>query len=98
MKPNALLINTSRGGIVDEPALADALRQLRQNRIAGAGFDVLATEPPVDGNPLLEKNIPNLIITPHTAWASRQSRQRLVDQIAENIRSFLAGEIVNRVG
>ena len=95
MKPNALLINTSRGGIVDEPALADALRQ---NRIAGAGIDVLVTEPPVDGNPLLEKNIPNLIITPHTAWASRQSRQRLVDQIAENIRSFLAGETVNRVG
>ncbi len=95
MKPNALLINTSRGGIVDEPALADALRQ---NRIAGAGFDVLVTEPPVDGSPLLETNIPNLIITPHTAWASRQSRQRLVDQIADNIRSFLAGEIVNRVG
>ena len=95
MKPNALLINTSRGGIVDEPALADALRQ---NRIAGAGIDVLVTEPPVDGNPLLEENIPNLIITPHTAWASRQSRQRLVDQIAGNIRSFLAGEIVNRVG
>jgi len=95
MKPDALLINTSRGGIVDEAALADALRQ---NRIAGAGIDVLLTEPPVDGNPLLETNIPNLIITPHTAWASRQSRQRLVDQVAGNISSFLAGEVVNRVG
>lgn len=95
MKPNALLINTGRGGIVDELALADALRQ---KRIAGAGVDVLATEPPIDESPLLEANIPNLIVTPHTAWASRQSRQRLVDQIAENIRSFLAGEIVNRVG
>jgi glycerate dehydrogenase len=95
MKPDALLINTSRGGIVDEAALADALRQ---NRIAGAGIDVLLTEPPVDSNPLLEENIPNLIITPHTAWASRQSRQRLVDQIADNISSFLAGEVVNRVG
>ncbi len=95
MKPDALLINTSRGGIVNELALADALIQ---KRIAGAGIDVLTTEPPVDGNPLLEENIPNLIITPHTAWASRQSRQRLVDQIADNIRSFLAGEIVNRVG
>ncbi len=95
MKPDALLINTSRGGIVDEAALADALRK---GQLAGAGIDVLATEPPVDGSPLLEKNIPNLIITPHTAWASRQSRQRLVDQIADNISSFLAGKIVNRVG
>ncbi|GBE09071.1 glycerate dehydrogenase [bacterium BMS3Abin11] len=95
MKPNALLINTGRGGIVDELALADALRQ---KRIAGAGVDVLATEPPIDESPLLGANIPNLIVTPHTAWASRQSRQRLVDQIADNIRSFLAGEIVNRVG
>ncbi len=95
MKPGALLINTGRGGIVDEPALTDALRQ---NRIAGAGIDVLLTEPPVNGNPLLGNNIPNLIITPHTAWASRQSRQRLVDQIADNIRSFLDGEIVSRVG
>jgi glycerate dehydrogenase len=95
MKPDALLINTGRGGIVDEPALAVALKQ---NRIAGAGIDVLATEPPVDGSPLLEASIPNLIITPHTAWASRQSRQRLVDQIADNIQSFLAGDVLNRVG
>ncbi|MEA1890366.1 MAG: D-2-hydroxyacid dehydrogenase [Pseudomonadota bacterium] len=95
MKPDALLINTARGGIVDEKALADALKQ---KHIGGAGIDVLTTEPPVDGNPLLEANFPNLIITPHIAWASRQSRQRLVDQIADNIRSYLAGEIANRVG
>jgi glycerate dehydrogenase len=95
MKPNALLINTSRGGIVDESALANALRQ---GRIGGAGIDVLATEPPVDGSPLLEENIPDLIITPHTAWASRQSRQRLVDQLADNIQSFLNGNANNRVG
>ena len=95
MKPNALLINTSRGGIVDESALANALRQ---GQLGGAGFDVLATEPPVEGNPLLSSDLPNLIITPHTAWASRQSRQRLVDQVADNINSFLSGEIVNRVG
>ena len=95
MKNSALLINTGRGGIVDEPALADALRQ---NTIAGAGVDVLAVEPPLDGSPLLAKDIPNLIVTPHTAWASRQSRQRLVDQIADNITAFLNGDIVNRVG
>ena len=94
MKTGALLINTGRGGIVNEFALADALRQ---KRIAGAGIDVLVTEPPVEGSPLLEENIPNLIITPHTAWASRQSRQRLVDQIADNISAFLAGKPVNRV-
>jgi len=95
MKPGSLLINTSRGGIVNEKALADALKL---KHIGGAGIDVLAVEPPVDGSPLLEANIPNLIITPHTAWASRQSRQRLVNQVADNIRSFLAGESANRVG
>lgn len=95
MKSASLLINTGRGGIVDESALADALRQ---GLIGGAGVDVLAVEPPVDNNPLLANNIPNLIVTPHTAWASRQSRQRLVDQIADNINAFLNGEIVNRVG
>ena len=94
MKKSALLINTGRGGIVDEPALADALRQ---HKIAGAGVDVLAVEPPLDDSPLLADDIPNLIVTPHTAWASRQSRQRLVDQIADNISAFLNGEIVNRV-
>lgn len=95
MKKSALLINTGRGGIVDESALANALRQ---HKIAGAGVDVLAIEPPLDDSPLLAGDIPNLIVTPHTAWASRQSRQRLVDQIADNISAFLKGEIANRVG
>ncbi len=94
MKKSALLINTSRGGIIDETALAEALIN---GRIGGAGIDVLETEPPVDGMPLLNADIPRLIVTPHTAWASRQSRQRLVNGLAENITSFLNGEILNQV-
>ena len=94
MKSAALLINTARGGIVDEPALAEALRA---GRLGGAGDDVLSSEPPVAGNPLLAPDIPNLIVTPHIAWASREARQRLVQEIAANIRAFLAGEIRNRV-
>ena len=94
MKRNALLINTARGGLVDEAALATALRE---KHIAGAGFDVLSKEPPDDDNPLLAEDIPNLIVTPHTAWASRQSRQRLIDQIADNIQSFIDGKTANRV-
>lgn len=86
MKPTALLINTARGGIVDEVALADALRN---GQLAGAGVDVLTEEPPVKGNPLLAVDIPHLIITPHIAWASREARQRLVDQLRDNIDAFL---------
>jgi len=82
MKPTALLINTSRGGLVDEQALADALRQ---GTIAGAGFDVLTEEPPGSGNPLLAGDIPNLIVTPHSAWASREARQRIVKITADNL-------------
>lgn len=84
MKPSALLINTSRGGLVDEQALADALRN---GTIAGAGFDVLTEEPPRNGNPLLADDIPNLIVTPHSAWASREARQRIVDITARNLAS-----------
>lgn len=84
MKKNALLINTSRGGLVDEAALADALRA---GTIGGAGFDVLTQEPPRDGNPLLAHDIPNLIVTPHSAWASREARQRIVDITAHNLAS-----------
>jgi glycerate dehydrogenase len=87
MKSDALLINTARGGIVDEVALAEALRS---GQLGGAGIDVLAQEPPVD-NPLLDCDIPNLIVTPHIAWASRAARQRLLDQVADNIRGFYAG-------
>ncbi len=88
MKHTALLINASRGGVVNEDALRDAMRQ---GRIAGAGVDVLTNEPPTHGNPLLDEPIPNLIVTPHIAWASREARQRLVDQIAENVQAFMAG-------
>lgn len=94
MRPDALLINTARGGLVDETALVQALRA---GRLGGAGIDVLTREPPRDGNPLLEPNIPNLIVTPHVAWASREARQRLVDQVADNIRAFVAGAARNRV-
>lgn len=94
MRTDALLINTARGGIVDEGALA---RALRDGRIGGAGIDVLSEEPPVTGNPLLAPDLPNLILTPHIAWASRESRQRLLDEIAENIRAFLAGQARNRL-
>jgi glycerate dehydrogenase len=94
MKRDAILINTARGGIVDEQALADALRQ---GRIGGAGIDVLTVEPPAKGNVLLDPDIPNLIVTPHSAWASRETRQRLVDELATNIRAFLKGSVRNPV-
>jgi glycerate dehydrogenase len=94
MRPDALLINTARGGIVDEQALAMALRE---GRIGGAGVDVLAAEPPRDGNVLLDPGLPNLIVTPHVAWASRASRQRLLDEVAANIRAFAGGSTRNRV-
>jgi len=94
MRHDALLINTARGGIVDESALAEALRL---GVIGGAGIDVLSTEPPRGGNPLLTPGIPNLIVTPHIAWASREARQRVVEEIAGNIEAFLAGIARNRV-
>ncbi len=86
MKPDAIIINTSRGGLIDESALANALRE---HRIGGAATDVLTVEPPVNGNPLLADDIPNLIVTPHCAWASREARQRLVDLTASNIEQFV---------
>lgn len=94
MRHDALLINTARGGIVDESALAEALRR---GTIGGAGVDVLSTEPPREGNPLLPPDIPNLIVTPHIAWASREARQRVVEEIATNIEAFMAGIARNRV-
>jgi len=94
MKPSAVLINTARGGIVDESALAAALRQ---GVIGGAGVDVLSEEPPRAGNPLLDAAIPRLIVTPHVAWGTRQARQRLVDELAHNIEAFCAGQARNRV-
>jgi glycerate dehydrogenase len=94
MKPTALLINTARGGIVDEQAL---LAALQTGEIAAAGIDVLSREPPPADHPLLQYAQPNLIVTPHVAWASRQSRQRLLDEIAANIEAFRNGESRNRV-
>ena len=88
MKPDALLINTARGGLIDSGALAAALRA---GRLGGAGIDVLAQEPPVDGDALLEPGIPNLILTPHIAWAAREARQRCLHEIAMNVQQFLAG-------
>ncbi|HEX6995775.1 MAG TPA: NAD(P)-dependent oxidoreductase [Gammaproteobacteria bacterium] len=94
MKPDALLINTARGALVDNAALADALRA---RRIGGAGIDVLPVEPPDDDQPLLAPDIPNLIVTPHVAWAALEARQRALDQIAENVAAFFAGEELRRV-
>ncbi len=97
MKRGAILINTARGGLVDEAALA---RALRDNVIAGAGFDVLTKEPPVEGNPLLDPELlalPNFILLPHVAWASDTAMQTLVDQLIDNIEAFVAGEPRNRV-
>jgi glycerate dehydrogenase len=94
MRPDAVLINTARGGLVDEAALAAALRA---GRLGGAGVDVLSREPPPGDNPLLAPDVPNLIVTPHVAWASREARQRVLDEIALNIEAFRAGEERNRV-
>lgn len=89
MKPTAFLINAARGGVVDEQALAKALRN---GEIAGAATDVLTKEPPEDNNPLLADDIPNLIITPHCAWGSFQARTRIVEQTVENIKAFAGGK------
>ncbi len=88
MKPEGFLINTARGELVDSAALVNALRE---HRLAGAGTDVLPEEPPPADHPLLARDIPNLIVTPHSAWTSRESRQRLLEQIAGNIRAWQDG-------
>ena len=94
MKKTAILINTARGGLVDEAALAAALKA---GEIAGAGFDVLTEEPPKNGNPLLDPSIPNLIVTPHVAWASREAMQILADQLVDNVEAFVGGKPQNVV-
>lgn len=91
MKPGALLINTARGGLVDEAALAQALQQGR----ISAGFDVLSEEPPRADNPLLAVRLPNFVLTPHVAWASAGAMQTLADMLIDNVESFAAGAPTN---
>lgn len=93
MKPSAFLLNVSRGALINEPDLAEALKA---GTIAGAGLDVLSQEPPALNNPLLLA--PNCIITPHQAWATQAARRRLMKTAAENIAAFLRGDTVNQVG
>ncbi len=96
LKPGAVLINTARGGLVDEVALATALKS---GRIA-AGFDVLSREPPLEGNPLLDGELlalPNFILTPHVGWASDTAMQILADQLIDNIEAFAKGAPKNRL-
>lgn len=94
MKPDAVLINTARGALVDPAALAAALRA---GRLGGAAIDVLPQEPPVDGSPLFAPDLPNLIVTPHMAWAARESRQRCLDELAANIVDWRRGGDRGRV-
>lgn len=94
MNKDTLLINTARGGIVNETALRQALLS---GQIAGAAVDVLSEEPPRQGNPLLDESIPNLIVTPHVAWASKNARQALINELTENIHAFLKGSPRNVV-
>lgn len=89
LKPKAFIVNTARGGLINEQALADALRN---GHLGGAATDVLTVEPPVNGNPLLSGDIPRLIITPHSAWGSQEARQRIVGQINENALAFYEGK------
>ena len=94
MKRDALVINTARGGLIDDHAL---LESLKSGRLGGAGIDVLRVEPPREGNPLLEADLPNLIVTPHNAWASKQAMQTLADQLVDNLEAFVRGEPRNLV-
>ena len=94
MKRTAILINTARGGLVDEGAL---VRALQDGWIAGAGIDVLTTEPPREGNPLLDLRLPNLIVTPHIAWASLGAMQFLADQLIDNIDAWSRGTPQNLI-
>ena len=94
MKPGAILINCGRGGLVDEAALVAALKY---GQIGGAGFDVLTQEQPRDGNPLLKARLPNLIVTPHIAWASQEAANRLFDILLDNINRFVVGNPQNLV-
>jgi glycerate dehydrogenase len=93
MKPSAFLINTSRGPLVVDQDLADALNA---ERLAGAGLDVLSVEPPAETNPLLTAR--NCLVTPHIAWATQEARSRLMDTAVQNVAAFLSGQPRNVVG
>lgn len=94
MRPGAILINTARGGLVDEAAL---LQALQSGRLGGAGFDVLSKEPPTEGHPLLDINLPNFILTPHVAWSGSAAMQTMADQLIDNIEAYVAGAPRNLV-
>ena len=94
MKSSAILINTARGGLVNDQAL---IKAIENKSIAGAAIDVLDQEPPDSDHPLMKKNYKNLIITPHIAWAARESRQRALDRIADNVEAFQRGKPINVV-
>ena len=94
MKPSAFLVNAARGGIVNEAALAEALRQ---GVIAAAATDVLSVEPPSDTNPLLQDGIPNLLITPHCAWGSEEARVEIIRQASENLAAYQQGQAQRRI-
>ena len=89
MKPGAFLINTARGGLIDEQALLTALTQ---NQIGGAALDTLSVEPPPKDHPLLNVQLPNLLITPHSAWAAKEARQRLIMLAVNKLSAFLDSE------
>ncbi len=94
MRRDALIINTARGALIDTAALASALRE---GRLGGAGIDVLTSEPPPADEPLLDATIPNLVLTPHVAWASVTARQRALDEVAANLAAFRQGGLRHRV-
>ena len=96
MKPTAFLVNTARGALIDEAALIDALRK---QRIAAAALDVITKEPPPSDHPISRaaQHLDNLMVTPHTAWSARETRERLLQEVEENISSFLSGKPRNIV-
>lgn len=96
MKPTAFLVNTARGGLVDEASLISALRE---KRLAGAALDVISQEPPSADHPMTKaaQDLDNLLVTPHCAWSAREARQRLLDEVAENILAFTKGQERNCV-
>jgi glycerate dehydrogenase len=94
MKSSVILINTARGGLIDDHAL---IRAIENQSIAGAAVDVLDKEPPGSDHPLMQNSYPNLIITPHIAWAAKEARQRALDRIAKNVEAFQKGSPINVV-